>query len=70
MFVASYMRNISSESTSVQPQQLLPFLRTLAALTQGTSSNKRDVGVQCLEVLLARPDCRQAVWGIPGIISG
>jgi len=26
--------------------------------------------VQCLEALLARPECRQAVWGISGIIAG
>lgn len=37
---------------------------------QGASPNKRDVGVQCLEALLARPECRKAVWGITGIIYG
>jgi V-type H+-transporting ATPase subunit H len=42
----------------------------LAVLVQGTSPNKADVAVQCLEALLARPECRQAVWAIPGIITG
>ena len=61
---------LSSESTPLQHQQLQPFLRVLASLVQGQSSNKRDVAVQCLEALLARPDCRRAVWAIPGIIAG
>ncbi|KAF8556917.1 ATPase, V1 complex, subunit H [Imleria badia] len=61
---------LSSESTPLQHQHLQPFLRVLAALVQGQSSNKRDVAVQCLEALLARPDCRRAVWAIPGIIAG
>ncbi|KAN0075462.1 Armadillo-type fold [Tylopilus felleus] len=61
---------LSSESTSLQHQHLQPFLKVLASLIQGQSSNKRDVAVQCLEALLARPDCRRAVWGIPGIIAG
>jgi V-type H+-transporting ATPase subunit H len=60
----------SAEMTPIQHQQLQPFLETLAAFVQGTSPNKRDVGVQCLEALLARPDCRKAVWGITGIIAG
>ncbi|KAG5645044.1 hypothetical protein DXG03_007223 [Asterophora parasitica] len=46
------------------------FLNTLAALVQGPSKNKRDVAVQCLESLVARRDCRQAVWAVPGIIAG
>lgn len=37
---------------------------------QSQSPNKRDVAVQCLEALLARPECRRAVWAIPGIIAG
>jgi hypothetical protein len=60
----------SSEATPLQHQQLQPFLKTLASFVQGTSTNKRDVGVQCLEALLARPECRKAVWSIPGIIAG
>ena len=59
---------LSSESTP--RQHLQPFLKVLASLIQGQSSNKRDVAVQCLEALLARPDCRRAVWAIPGIIAG
>jgi V-type H+-transporting ATPase subunit H len=61
---------LSSEATPLQHQQLQPFLITLADFVQGTSPNKRDVGVQCLEALLARPECRRAVWSIPGIIAG
>ena len=37
---------------------------------QNTLQNKRDVAVQCLEALLARPGCRRAVWAVPGIIAG
>lgn len=61
---------LSSETTPLQHQHLQPFLRVLASLVQGQSPNKRDVAVQCLEALLARPDCRRAVWAIPGIIAG
>ncbi|KAH0830290.1 ATPase V1 complex subunit H [Lanmaoa asiatica] len=61
---------LSSESTPLQHQHLQPFLRLLASLVQGQSANKREVAVQCLEALLARPDCRRAVWAIPGIIAG
>ncbi|KAI6151039.1 ATPase V1 complex subunit H [Pisolithus tinctorius] len=61
---------LSAESTPLQHQHLQPFLRVLAALVQSTSANKRDVAVQCLEALLARPECRKAVWAIPGIIAG
>jgi len=61
---------LSSESTPLQHQHLQPFLKVLASLIQGQSSNKREVAVQCLEALLARPDCRRAVWAIPGIIAG
>jgi len=61
---------LSSESAILQPHQLQPFLNTLAAIVQGSSPNKRDVAVQCLEALLARRECRQAVWKIPGIIAG
>ncbi|KAG9318161.1 ATPase V1 complex subunit H [Chiua virens] len=61
---------LSSESTPLQHQHLQPFLKVLAALVQGQSSNKREVAVQCLEALLARPDSRRAVWGIPGIVAG
>ncbi|KAF9459349.1 armadillo-type protein [Collybia nuda] len=61
---------LSSEFSPVQPQQLIPFLNTLASLVQGNSTNKREVAVQCLETLLARRHCRRVVWSIPGIIAG
>ncbi|KAI6129138.1 armadillo-type protein [Pisolithus thermaeus] len=61
---------LSAESTPLQHHHLQPFLRALATLVQSTSANKRDVAVQCLEALLARPECRKAVWAIPGIIAG
>ncbi|KAF8894443.1 armadillo-type protein [Infundibulicybe gibba] len=61
---------LSSPSTPPPLHHLQSFLQTLSTLVQGTSPNKRDVAVQCLEALLARPECRQAVWAIPGIISG
>ncbi|KAJ7286026.1 ATPase V1 complex subunit H [Mycena rebaudengoi] len=61
---------LCSESTLLQSPQLHPFLTTLAALVQGHSPNKSDIAVQCLEALLARPECRKAIWEIPGIIAG
>ncbi|KIJ17093.1 hypothetical protein PAXINDRAFT_111820 [Paxillus involutus ATCC 200175] len=61
---------LSSESTPLQHQHLQPFLKVLASLVQGQYPNKRDIAVQCLEALLARPECRKAVWAIPGIIAG
>ncbi|KAJ7929314.1 ATPase V1 complex subunit H [Mycena leptocephala] len=61
---------LCSESTLLQSPQLYPFLTTLASLVQGSSPNKSDIAVQCLEALLARPECRKAIWEIPGIIAG
>ncbi|KAJ7445794.1 ATPase V1 complex subunit H [Mycena galericulata] len=61
---------LCSESTLLQSPQLQPFLHTLASLVQGNSPNKCDIAVQCLEALLARPECRKAIWEIPGIIAG
>lgn len=60
----------SAEPRPLAPSQLHQFLGTLATMVQSHSPNKHDVGVQCLEALLARPECRQAVWAIPGIIAG
>ncbi|KAG6833496.1 hypothetical protein H0H87_006068 [Tephrocybe sp. NHM501043] len=60
----------SSDTTPLPVQHLKPFLGTLATLVQGTAVNKRDVAVQCVESLLARRDCRQAVWAVPGILAG
>jgi V-type H+-transporting ATPase subunit H len=39
-------------------------------MIQSPSANKRDVAVQCLEALLARHDCRQAVYVTPGLVAG
>ncbi|KAF5372925.1 hypothetical protein D9758_001740 [Tetrapyrgos nigripes] len=61
---------LCSEPRPLQPQQLQPFLNTLSSMVQSSSAAKHDVGVQCLEALLARPECRQAVWAIPGIAVG
>nr|GAT55484.1 v-type proton ATPase subunit h [Mycena chlorophos] len=61
---------LCSEPAPLQPAHLYPFLTTLAALVQSNSPNKSDIAVQCLEALLARPECRQAIWEIPGIIAG
>src|ERR1700710_461876 len=63
-FLYPLTRILSSESTPLQHQHLQPFLRVLASLVQSQSPNKRDVAVQCLEALLARPECRRAVWAI------
>ncbi|KAJ3815679.1 armadillo-type protein [Lentinula lateritia] len=61
---------LCAEPRPLAPSQLHQFLGTLATMVQSNSPNKHDVGVQCLEALLARPECRQAVWAIPGIIAG
>ncbi|KAJ3762955.1 armadillo-type protein [Lentinula raphanica] len=61
---------LCAEVRPLGPSQLHHFLGTLATMVQSNSPNKHDVGVQCLEALLARPECRQAVWAVPGIIAG
>ena len=61
---------ISAASTPLPPHHIQAFLNVLSASIQGSSTNKRDVAVQCLESLLSRPDYRQEVWRLPGIISG
>ncbi|KAF7295144.1 V-type proton ATPase subunit H [Mycena indigotica] len=61
---------LCSESTLLQPTLVRPFLATLSNFVQGSAHNKCDIAVQCLEALLARPECRQAIWEIPGIIAG
>ncbi|KJA27303.1 hypothetical protein HYPSUDRAFT_1097962 [Hypholoma sublateritium FD-334 SS-4] len=60
---------LSSERTHTNAAQLQSFLGVLSDLIKGPSPNKRDVAVQCLESLLALPDCRQEVMRIPNIIS-
>ncbi|EIW85361.1 ATPase V1 complex subunit H [Coniophora puteana RWD-64-598 SS2] len=61
---------LSAESIPLQQQYLQPFLKVLSGLIQEHSANKRDVTVQCLEALLARPECRIAVWSMSPIMSG
>lgn len=61
---------LSAQATPLRSHQIFPLLTTLSSSVQGQSSNKRDVAVQCLESLLSRPEIRQAVWEIPGVISG
>jgi len=67
---SSYSHPSSTERKSAALAKLSTFLHTLATLLQDGSPAKRDVAVQCLEALLARPDCRKMVWEIPGIIKG
>lgn len=61
---------LSSESTSLSHHHLQPFLATISAFVQNASHNKLDIAVQCLEVILPRPEVRKAVWEHPSIISG
>ncbi|KAK2467087.1 hypothetical protein APHAL10511_001345 [Amanita phalloides] len=61
---------LSTERKSIAEGKLPVFLNTLSVLMQDGTPAKRDVSVQCLEALLARPECRQMVWAIPGIIKG
>ena len=60
----------SAEKVPLQQWQLQPLLNYLSICVQGTSQNKRDVAVQCLEAILPRQEVRQAVWAISGILSG
>jgi V-type H+-transporting ATPase subunit H len=68
--VQALMSSSSAEQAPLQQWQLQPLLTYLSTCVQGTSSNKRDVAVQCLEAILPRHEVRQAVWAIPGIVSG
>jgi len=61
---------LSAEPGPLQQWQLQPLLNYLSMWVQGTAPNKRDVAVQCLETILPRHEVRQAVWAIPGILSG
>ena len=60
----------SAEKAALKQLQLQPLLNYLSVCVQGTSQNKRDVAVQCLEAILPRHEVRQAVWAIPGILGG
>ncbi|KAI0306737.1 ATPase V1 complex subunit H [Multifurca ochricompacta] len=61
---------LSAEPVPLQQWQLQPLLNHLSICVQGASPNKRDVAVQCLEVILPRHEVRKAVWAIPGILNG
>lgn len=61
---------LSSERKSIAEEKLPIFLNTLSTLMQDGRPARRDVSVQCLEALLARPECRELVWTMPGIIRG
>ncbi|CCM03836.1 uncharacterized protein FIBRA_05985 [Fibroporia radiculosa] len=61
---------LSFDSSPLRPQQLQPFLSTLAAFISNTSPHKRDIAVQCLEAVLPRPEYRKAAWAISPLISG
>ncbi|KDQ60593.1 hypothetical protein JAAARDRAFT_31557 [Jaapia argillacea MUCL 33604] len=61
---------LSSDRATFHLHVLQPLLVTLSSQVQSTTIYKRDVAVQCLEALLPRSECRRAVWGTPGIISG
>ncbi|KAJ2997296.1 hypothetical protein NUW54_g7146 [Trametes sanguinea] len=61
---------LSSEKSPIQPQQLHPFLNTLALFVVNPSPNKRDIAVQCLEAILSRPECRKAVWANASLLGG
>ncbi|KAI0362734.1 ATPase V1 complex subunit H [Trametes cingulata] len=61
---------LSAEKSPIQPQQLNPFLNTLAMFLSVPSPHKRDIAVQCLEAILSRPECRQAVWANSSLVGG
>ncbi|KAI8998886.1 ATPase V1 complex subunit H [Trametes punicea] len=61
---------LSSEKSPLQPQQLHPFLNTLALFVVNTSPHKRDIAVQCLEAILSRPECRRSVWTNTSLVGG
>jgi len=64
---------LSSKSITLQKEQSQPILDALSALLNATSSNRKDVAVQCFGVLLSRQECRSAVWAnadfVPGLRS-
>ena len=75
IFISPYsmqtlMSSSSAEPAPLQQSQSQPLLNYLSVCVQATSHNKRDVAVQCLEAILPRHEVRQAVWAMPGILSG
>ncbi|TFK67880.1 ARM repeat-containing protein [Pluteus cervinus] len=61
---------LSSGLTPLPLHHLHAFLKVLAGFIQGSLPNRREIGVLCAEALLSRPETRQAVWALPGIITG
>ncbi|KIY66259.1 ATPase V1 complex subunit H [Cylindrobasidium torrendii FP15055 ss-10] len=62
---------LSGDKTSPLPTHILhTYLTAISNFIQHSSVNKRDLAVQCLESLLTRQDCRQAVWEMQGITNG
>ncbi|KAH6918818.1 hypothetical protein BKA70DRAFT_30168 [Coprinopsis sp. MPI-PUGE-AT-0042] len=60
---------LSASSTTLPTRQLQPFINTLSTFIQSQSTNRRDIGVQCLESLLSRPQLRQIAWETPGLVQ-
>ncbi|TFK25032.1 hypothetical protein FA15DRAFT_668906 [Coprinopsis marcescibilis] len=60
---------LSASSTKLPARQLQPFVNKISAFVQSASTNHRDIGVQCLESLLARPEFRQISWSTPGLVE-
>ncbi|KLO12002.1 ATPase, V1 complex, subunit H [Schizopora paradoxa] len=60
---------LSSEASTVPPHILQPFLEVVSSFIGSSSQNRRDVGVQCLESLLPRSECRKAIWSSTKSIS-
>ncbi|THG98926.1 hypothetical protein EW026_g3347 [Hermanssonia centrifuga] len=61
---------LSSESSPIQSQYLLPFLNTLSAFVTHPLPHKRDIAVQCLETVLPRSEVRRAVWENATLVGG
>ncbi|PCH38705.1 ATPase V1 complex subunit H [Wolfiporia cocos MD-104 SS10] len=61
---------LSMEPSPLLPQQIGPFLSSLATLIASSSPHRQDAAVQCLEVVLPRQECRKSVWANHSIISG
>ncbi|TFL07561.1 armadillo-type protein [Pterulicium gracile] len=61
---------LSSEKIPLPTSTLRSYINFLATFIQGSSTNKREVSVQCLESLLTRPQCRRIVWENPNVTAG
>lgn len=60
----------SAEPNPISPQHLQPFISTLASFISHPLPHKRDVAVQCLEIVLPRAEARKVVWTNPTIVAG